>query len=103
MPDAAPRLCDSPNFVADASPTHYAAQSMVSGSQPLPGTPAIRLQLALQRRPQLDPSLTLVSVDVTATYDLISRQAMLRALLRSLEASALLPFMRLWYRELPRK
>ena len=97
MPDAAPRLCDSPNFVADASPPHCAAQSMGSGSQPLPEAPAIRLQLALQRRTQLDPSLTLVSVDVTAAHDLISRQAMLRAFLRSPEASALLPFMRLWY------
>ena len=52
---------------------------------------------ALIAHPQLDPRLTLVSVDVTAAYDLISRQAMLQALQRTPEASALLPFMRLWY------
>ena len=52
---------------------------------------------ALQARAQLDPRLTLVSVDVTAAYDLISREAMLQALRRTPEASALLPFMRLWY------
>ena len=52
---------------------------------------------ALQARTQLDPRLTLVSVDVTAVYDLISRQAMLQALRRTPEASAVLPFIRLWY------
>ena len=51
----------------------------------------------LQARTQLDSRLRLVSVDVTAAYDLISRQAMLQALRRTPEASALLPFMRLWY------
>ena len=51
----------------------------------------------LQARTQADAHLTVVSVDATAAYDLVSREAMLTAVKESPALSPLLPFARLWY------
>jgi len=76
------------HFQAACSPHQYALSSR-AGAEALVHT--------LQARTQADTHLTVVSVDATAAYDLVSREAMLTAV-RDLPAlSPLLPFARLWY------
>ena len=50
----------------------------------------------VQARCAADPRLTVVSLDAAAAYDGMSRQTVLRELKEVPEASALLPFVRLW-------
>ncbi|CAE7295982.1 pol [Symbiodinium natans] len=50
----------------------------------------------VQARCALDPTLTVVSLDASAAFDGISRQAILHELRHLPEAAALLPFARLW-------
>ena len=51
----------------------------------------------LQAKTQPDTHLTVLSVDISAAYDTVSREAMLFALREVPQASALLPFVRFWY------
>ena len=60
-------------------------------------TGAEALVHTLQAKTQADTHLTVLSVDISAAYDTVSREAMLSALREVPQASALLPFVRLWY------
>ena len=60
-------------------------------------TGAEALVHTLQAKTQADPHLTVLSVDISAPYDTASREAMLSALREVPQASALMPFVRLWY------
>ena len=60
-------------------------------------TGAEALVHTLQAKTQADPHLTVLSVDISAAYDTVSREAMLSALREVPQASALMPFVRLWY------
>ena len=60
-------------------------------------TGAEALVHTLQAKTQADPHLTVLSVDISAAYDTVSRESMLAALREVPQASALLPFVRLWY------
>ena len=51
----------------------------------------------LQARSQADPTLTVLSVDAAAAYDVVSREAMLAALRDAQSVQAVLPFARMWY------
>ena len=51
----------------------------------------------LQARSQADPTLTVLSVDAAAAYDVVSREAMLAALRDEPSVQAVLPFARMWY------
>ena len=46
---------------------------------------------------EADPQLTVISVDVSAAYDTVSRQSMLEALRDTPSLSPLLPFAQRWY------
>ncbi|OLP83903.1 132 kDa protein [Symbiodinium microadriaticum] len=76
------------HFQAACNPHQYALSSR-AGAEALVHT--------LQARTQADAHLTVVSVDATAAYDLVSREAMLTAVKESPALSPLLPFARLWY------
>ena len=60
-------------------------------------TGAEALVHTLQAKTQADTHLTVLSVDISAAYDTVSREAMLSALREVPQASALMPFVRLWY------
>ena len=79
------------HFQAACNPHQYALSSR-AGAEALVHT--------LQARTQADAHLTVVSVDATAAYDLVSREAMLTAVRESPALSLLLPFARLWYARL---
>eukprot|EP00439_Symbiodinium_sp_Y106_P009960 s16766_g1.t1 len=76
------------HFQAACNPHQYALSSR-AGAEALVHT--------LQARTQADSQLTVVSVDATAAYDLVSREAMLTAVRDFPALSPLLPFARLWY------
>ena len=77
---------------------HQYALSTRTGAEALLHT----LQAKTQADPQriglsLCPHLTVLSVDISAAYDTVSREDMLSALREVPQASALLPFVCLWY------
>eukprot|EP00439_Symbiodinium_sp_Y106_P016235 s10655_g2.t1 len=76
----------APSFDVATRPHQYALATRA-------GTEAHSLQLECE----MDPTLTVLSVDGVGAYDLISRHAMLRALRHTPDAANVLPFVRLFY------
>ena len=76
------------DFEAACNPHQYALSTR-AGAEALVHT--------LQARTQADPSLTLLSVDAAAAYDLVSREAMLTSLRDTPSTLSVLPFARMWY------
>ena len=76
------------DFEAACNPHQYALSTRAD-AEPLVHT--------LQARTQADPSLTLLSVDAAAAYDLVSREAMLTSLRDTPSTLPVLPFARMWY------
>ena len=89
----------------DLSPAPWLNNSRSSVRQPATHTTihfstrigAEALVHTLQAKSQADLRLTVLSVDISAAYDTISREAMLCALREVPQASAQMPFVRLWY------
>ena len=78
----------APAFDVATRPHQYALATRA-------GTEALAHSLQLEC--EIDPTLTVLSVDGVGAYDLISRLAMLRALRNTPDAASVLPFVRLFY------